>query len=102
MFACPGLWVLFCLVVCVGCARMWVFGFVYQVISVSGRCPFSLVLGEVLSVFRFFWGPCLASCVFFFGGLWPFGNIFLFIQKKKKLSGQTNKKWSSGEGKCMD
>ena len=42
------------------------------------------LLGEVLSVFCFFWGPILASCVFFLGGLWPSGIKFLFIQKKKK------------------
>ena len=40
----------------------------------------------MLSVFRFF-GSFLTSCVFFVG-LCPFGNKFLFMQKKKKrLSG---------------
>ena len=37
-FAFPGLWVLFCLVVCDGCARMWVFG-----IYVSGDFCFGLM-----------------------------------------------------------
>ena len=76
LFAHPGLWG-FCLVVFVGCARMWVLGFVYLVclvicvgcarMWVIGFCfircflfradaPFPLFLGEVLFVFRFFWG----------------------------------------------
>ena len=34
----PGLWgfACFCLIVCVGCARMWAFWFVYQVVLCSG------------------------------------------------------------------
>ena len=43
-----------------------------------------MFLGEVLSVFRLFWWP-LASCIVlgYFVGLWPFGNKFLLIQKKR-------------------
>ena len=39
---------------------------------------FSLVLGEVLSVFLFFWA--LGSCILWLWGL-PFGNKHLIIQK---------------------
>ena len=35
---------------------------IYQVVFVSDRCPFPIFLGEVLSVFRFFW--------------WPFGFLY--------------------------
>ena len=54
LVACPELWdYLACLFVlilllCGG------FGSVYQVFYVVGCCPFLYVLGEVLSVFRFF------------------------------------------------
>ena len=34
-FACPGLWDLFCLVFCVGCARTLVFGICLSGVSVS-------------------------------------------------------------------
>ena len=43
----------------------------------------SYFLGEVLSVFHFFWGPwasCIVLACFFFG-LCPFGNKFLLIKK---------------------
>ena len=72
---------LFCLMVCVGCARMWAFGVVYQVVLCSGCCPFAL-LGEVLSVFRLFWGLFSFLCILCW--VFPFGNKFLFIQKKKE------------------
>ena len=55
---------------------------VYQVFSVSGCCPFSFVLGEVLSVFLFSWGPFFWLRVFSFWWALSFGNKFLFIQKK--------------------
>ena len=49
----PGLWG-FCLVGCVGCAGMWVFGIFLSGVFVFGLMPlFSFDLGEVLSVFRF-------------------------------------------------
>ena len=61
---------------------MWVIGFCLSgVFLYRVDAPFPLFLGEVLSVFRFF-GSFLTSCVFFVG-LCPFGNKFLFIQKKK-------------------
>ena len=62
---------------------MWVLGFVYQVIY-FGLMPLFLIFRGSAVRFSFFWGPFLASCVFFFGGLWLFGNKFLFIQKKKE------------------
>ena len=62
---------------------MWVLGFVYQVIC-FGLMPLFLIFRGGAVRFSFFWGPFLASCVFFFGGLWPSGNKLLFIQKKKK------------------
>ena len=43
----------------------------------------------MLSVFSFFW-VFLTSCVFFVG-FCPFGNKFLFIQKKKKAAGNSEK-----------
>ena len=51
--------------------------------------PLSNVLGEVLFIFCLFWLP-LASCfaLGFFVGLWPFGNKFLLIKKKKKKTKQ--------------
>ena len=45
-------WVLLFDGICGCCARMWVF---YQVYFCIGLLPFSSDLGEVLSVFRFFW-----------------------------------------------
>ena len=47
-----------------------------------------MFLGEVLSIFHFFWGPW-ASCIVlgcFFFGLCPFGKKFLLIQKKKRYN----------------
>ena len=50
-----------------------------------GYCLFPLFLGEVLSVFRCsgrLWSVCSLFVSWFFG--FPFGNKFLFIQKKKR------------------
>ena len=50
-----------------------------------GYCLFPLFLGEVLSVFRCsgrLWSVCSLFVSWFFG--FPFGNKFLFIQKKNK------------------
>ena len=76
----PGLWALF--VVCGGV--------VYQAFLVVGYCLFPLFLGEVLSVFRCsgrLWSVCSLFVSWFFG--FPFGNKFLFIQKKKKEKKET-------------
>ena len=59
---------------------MWVF---YQVYFCIGMLPFSSDLGEVLSVFRFFFLG-LFDLVCLFVGFCPFVNKFLSIQKKKK------------------
>ena len=74
----PGLWALF--VVCGGVVN--------QVLSVLvvGYCLFPLFLGEVLSVFHCsgrLWTARSLFVSWFFGS--PFGNKFLFIQKKKKF-----------------
>ena len=50
--------------------------FLYRAVAPSPIC-----LGEVLSVFRFFWEPWL---LVLFVGHCPFGNKFLIIQKKKR------------------
>ena len=43
-----------------------------------------MFLGEVLPDFRFFPGGLWLLVLFFvFVGLWPFGNKFLLIKKKK-------------------
>ena len=73
-FACPGLWDVFYFVACEFCAQyvgFWLF-LVYQVLSASGSCPSSYVLGEVLYVFIFFWWPFWLHVLFFFVGLCPF------------------------------
>ena len=60
------------MVVCVGCVHMWVIGFCLSgVFLFRADAPFPLFLGEVLSVFRFFLGLFLISCVLFVG-LLPF------------------------------
>ena len=58
--------ILVCLVDGIGCARMWVFGVCLSGASLfRAVASFPLFLGEVLSVFCFFWGSFLVSCVFF-------------------------------------
>ena len=72
---------------CLGCGLVLLICSVLSGGFVSGCCPLPMFLGEVLSDFRFFWWP-LASCIvpsWFFFGLYPFGNKFLLIQKKRNL-----------------
>ena len=74
-FACPGLWDLFCLVDCDGCSRMWVIGLCLSGNFCIGLKPLFLCFrGGAVRFFIFFLGAFLASCVFFFVGLCPFGN----------------------------
>ena len=58
-----------------------------------------MFLGEVLSIFRFFWWP-LASCIVLgcFVGLWPFGNIFLLFQKKNHRNAEDNEEGYGRKG----
>ena len=63
---------------------MGVWFFVFSGGFVSGCSPYAYVLGEVLSVFLFFWWPFWLRVYSFVVGLWPFGYKFLFIQKRKK------------------
>ena len=62
---------------------MWVVVAVYQVFSASGRCPFSFVLEEMLSVFLFSWGPFFGLVVFFLVGF-ALLVINSYLSKKKK------------------
>ena len=45
LFASPGLWgfACFCLIVCVGCARMWAFGLFIRWFCVRAEAPFPLI-----------------------------------------------------------
>ena len=53
-FACPGVWDIFYLVVCDVYTQYVGDWFCFSGCSVSGYSPYSYVLVEVLSVFRFF------------------------------------------------
>ena len=89
VLGCGIYFILFYLLACEACAQDvgdWLYLF-YQVVFVLGRSPSSYILGEVLSVFHFFW--CLFGFMnysWFFVGLFPFGNKFLIIEKKKKIA----------------
>ena len=81
-------WLLLVVVVCLcpgcGLCLLYVVVLFYHVFLVVGYCLFPLFLGEVLSVFRCsgrLWSVCSLFVSWFFS--FPFGNKFLFIQKKK-------------------
>ena len=62
---------------------MWVIGLYLSGVFLFGLMPLFLCFRGGAVRYSFFFGSFLTSCVFFVG-LCPFGNKFLFIQKKKK------------------
>ena len=98
-FPAPGLWevlqlffyYLFLWFLCglfPGCGLFFIVCVVLSGGFVSGRCPFPMFLGEVMPDFRFFLVAFgFLYCSWLFVGLWPFGNKFLLIQKRKNTIG---------------
>ena len=62
---------------------MWVISLCLSGVFLFGLMPLFLCFRGGAVRFFVFLGSFLTSCVFFVG-LCPFGNKFLFIQKKKK------------------
>ena len=97
-FACPGLWDLFFLVDCVGCACMCVIGICLSGVFCFELMPLFLCFRGGAVHFSFFWGPFLASCVFFLLGF-SLLVINSYLSKKKNSTIQKRHQISKSEPK---